>query len=129
MLIIDDNRDIARGIGLRFSSAGYEVVATHDGQAGLDAAVETQPDIIILDIRMPVMDGLTVLAKLQDLADTAAIPTVVLSANIAENVKTKALELGARYFVEKPFDSKVLVQAVNSAVTSAATEKSKKADT
>lgn len=116
ILLVDDDREIVRGLSLRLSAANYEIITAHDGQEGIAAAIEFQPDAIVLDVRMPVMDGLTMLCKLRQIEDTAAIPAVVLSANIAEKTKIKALESGARYFLEKPYDSSTLTQAIQSAL-------------
>lgn len=117
ILLVDDDREIVRGLGLRLRAAGYEIMGVHDGQAGLAAAIEFHPDAIVLDIRMPVMDGLTMLARLHEQKETAAIPAVVLSANIAETAKNKALELGAYYFIEKPYDPTTLIEAIQSALS------------
>ena len=112
ILIVDDDREIARGLGLRFRAAGFETAMAHDGQTGLDAAIEWQPDVMILDIRMPVMDGLTVLGRMRRDDVTKHIPVIVLSASVVDQARCKTLDLGARCFVEKPFDARQLVQAV-----------------
>lgn len=112
ILIVDDDREIARGLDLRFRAAGFDTEMAHDGQAGLEAASRCGPDVMVLDIRMPVMDGLTMLARMQEDESTGKIPVIVLSASVADQAQCKALDLGARYFLEKPFDAKQLVQAV-----------------
>lgn len=122
VLLVDDDREIVRGVGIRLRAAGYEVLTAFDGQAGLQAAQENRPDAIVLDIRMPVMDGLTMLGKLRECPETRAIPVVVLSASAVAQGKSKALELGARYFLEKPYDPKSLVEAVGSAIAESVTE-------
>lgn len=119
ILVVDDDREIARGLGLRFRAAGFETDLAHDGQAGLKAAGEWRPDVMILDIRMPVMDGLTVLARMQEDDSTKGIPVIVLSANVVDQARCKALDLGARCFVEKPFDAKQLVQTVQTVLEQA----------
>lgn len=116
ILVVDDARDIVRGLSLRLRAAGYDVVMAYNGEMGLEMAAETCPDAIVLDIRMPVMDGLTMLAKLRERGEAAAIPTIVLSANIAEHARNRALQLGARYFLEKPYDAAKVICAVRSAV-------------
>ena len=103
ILIVDDAREIARSIGLRMRAAGYDVMTACNGELGLKAAVESSPDAIICDIRMPVMDGFTMLARLRELGEVGAIPTIVLSANIAEQARAQALQLGARFFYRKTF--------------------------
>lgn len=119
ILIVDDDREIARGLDLRFRAAGFETNMAHDGQAGLEAAAEWQPDVMILDIRMPVMDGMTVLARMQAADTTRKIPVIVLSASVVDRARCKTLDLGARCFVEKPFDARQLVQAVQTVLEEA----------
>ena len=114
ILIVEDDRDVVLGLSLRLNAAGYDVAIAYDGQAGLAAARECRPDAIMLDIRMPVMDGLTVLARLSESANTKGIPVVVLSANVAETARRQALDLGARYFLAKPYDAAKIVQALQS---------------
>lgn len=119
ILIVDDDREIARGLELRFRAAGFETELAHDGQAGLEAASQRRPDIMILDIRMPVMDGLTVLSRLQEERSTRDIPVIVLSASVADQAQCRTLDLGARCFMEKPFDARQLVQSVHTVLAEA----------
>lgn len=114
ILIVDDDREIVRGLAIRLRAAGYETLSAHDGEEGLAAAIAEHPDAIVLDIRMPRTDGLAVLAKLREREDTKAIPVVVISANVVENTRAKALELGARYFVAKPFQAATLISTIES---------------
>lgn len=116
VLLVEDDREIVRGLSIRLNAAGYEVVTAHDGQAGLEAAVEFRPDAMLLDIRMPVMDGLTVLAELRKHEETKDLPVIVLSANVVEKAKRASLDLGARYFIEKPYDAKTVIEALQSAL-------------
>ncbi|MGD8454701.1 MAG: response regulator [Phycisphaerae bacterium] len=116
VLLVDDDREIVRGVGIRLRAAGYEVYTAFDGQAGLQAAQEHLPDAIVLDVRMPVMDGLTMLGKLRACPQTQAIPVVILSASAVAQGKSHALEQGARFFLEKPYDPKSLIEAVESAI-------------
>lgn len=116
VLLVDDDRDIVRGVGIRMRAAGYDVLVAHDGRAGMAAALRAAPDAIVLDMRMPVMDGMAVLDELRRHAETAGIPVVVLSASVVEKGKVRALELGARYFLEKPFDAPRLIEAVDAAI-------------
>lgn len=112
ILIVDDDRQIAQGLDLRFRAAGFETSLAHDGGTGLAVAGDWLPDVMILDLRMPVMDGMNVLAGLAARETTRHIPVVVLSANVADQAKCKSLDLGARCFMEKPFDAKQLLSVV-----------------
>lgn len=113
ILIVDDDRQIAQGLVLRFRAAGFETDLAHDGAAGLALAGEWLPDVMILDLRMPVMGGMEVLAKLAEQDSTKDIPVIVLSASVMDQAKCRTLDLGARCFVEKPFDAKQLVSSVH----------------
>lgn len=116
ILLVDDDREIALGLSIRLTAAGYDVLMAHDGRAGLDAALESRPDAMLLDIRMPVMDGLAVLAELQRHSETKEIPVIVLSANVAEKAKCRSLDLGARYFISKPYVANTVLEALRAAL-------------
>lgn len=120
ILIVDDDRQIAQGLGLRFRAAGYETDLAHDGAAGLALAIEWLPDVMILDLRMPVMGGMDVLAKMAAQESTKDIPVIVLSASVMDQAKCRTLDLGAHCFVEKPFDAKQLVSSVHRILEQAA---------
>lgn len=112
ILLVDDDRDIARGVALRLGASGYEVLVAHDGARGLESARDRHPDAIVLDMRMPVMDGMQVLAGLREREETRSIPVVVLSASVLARGKARTLECGARYFLQKPFDPRQLLDAL-----------------
>lgn len=112
VLVVDDDREILRAARIRLRSGGYEVLVAEDGSAGLATAKEEVPDAVLLDIRMPGLDGLSVLGALRKHLPTRAIPIVVLSANVAEKAKRRAMELGATYFLEKPYEGVRLLQVV-----------------
>ena len=114
ILIVDDDREIVRGLGIRLKAAGYEVMTAHDGLAGLESAFEFRPDAMLLDIRMPVMDGLAVLSQLRTNPETMDLPVIVLSANVAEKAKCQSLDLGARHFVGKPYVAATIIKALGS---------------
>lgn len=112
VLIIDDNREIVRATSLRLSAAGYGTLVAYDGDRGLESATENRPDAIILDVRMPVKNGLKVLAELKRREDTRNIPVVMLSASVVD--QQAALEAGARFFLRKPHDGRQLIEALQS---------------
>jgi two-component system, OmpR family, alkaline phosphatase synthesis response regulator PhoP len=101
LLIVEDDAAIRRGLvdALRF--AGYSVAEAPDGRAGLDAALAGAYDLILLDILMPKMDGLTVLAELR--RAKPSLPVIFLTARGQEQDKVKGLKLGADDYVVKPF--------------------------
>jgi two-component system KDP operon response regulator KdpE len=116
LLVVDDDPGVLHVLRVRLRAAGYEVLTATDGAAGLRAAKTQHPAGVVLDLRMPVMDGLTVLSKLREDQSTRSIPVVVLSANVVERAKRKALDLGARFFLEKPYDPRKLVEAIQTAL-------------
>ncbi len=116
ILVVEDDPHIIRAVGLRLKAAGYRILEARDGQQGLNLARRALPHIIIADIRMPIMDGLTMLTNLRATTGTCSIPAVMFSANIAETAKSRAKELGASYFIEKPYSFATLMQAIEKAL-------------
>jgi DNA-binding response OmpR family regulator len=113
VLIVDDDQEIARAISLRLSKAGFKPTMAFDGQQGLTAAQSDPPDAIVLDLRMPVMDGFTLLERLQNSVHTRNIPAIILSADAADKARLRALRAGATFFVEKPYKAQDLIDALN----------------
>lgn len=113
ILLIEDDREIVRGLLLRLKAIGHDGFAVHDGGSGLAAAAGQIPDAIVLDLRLPDMDGFAVLTRLQQHDVTKVIPVIVVSANVAERAKQDALELGAYCFIEKPYEFARLATALN----------------
>lgn len=119
VLIVDDDHDILRGMSLRLGAAGYDILLAGDGEAAVRSAIENQPDAIVLDVRMPRMDGLTALTELKTRDDTRGIPVVMLSASLVD--ETKSLDAGARFFLSKPYHGSSLTDALQTAITEAPT--------
>ena len=114
ILVIDDDHDVVLGTSLRLRSAGYETVAAYDGEEGIAAAIDLCPDAIVLDVRMPRLDGLSALERLRRYAGTRDIPVVIVSASLVD--RHAALDSGARYFLPKPYHAKSLLTALASAI-------------
>jgi CheY-like chemotaxis protein len=114
VLLVDDDCDLAHGASLRLQAAGYQTLTAHDGQQGVVAARATNPAAIVMDVRMPRMNGLKALETLQHDARTKHIPIVMLSASLVD--QKAALDAGARYFLTKPYQSATLVTAVQKAI-------------
>lgn len=110
VLIVDDDREIARGLMYRLKAKGYLVETAHGGEEGLAKANHAPPDAIILDIRMPDVDGLTVLSRLKEGGKTRSVPVIMCSASLVD--QKDALERGASFFIQKPFDAVVLIAAI-----------------
>jgi DNA-binding response OmpR family regulator len=107
ILIVDDEPLILRVLGIKLRVAGYEVITALNGQQALELIDSARPDIMLLDIVMPGMDGFQVLQKLRPLSD---LPVIAFSAR-PESAR-KALSLGANDFLAKPFDLDELLMRI-----------------
>jgi signal transduction histidine kinase len=112
VLAIDDDPAMRELIEDTLTAEGLRVLLTADGAAGVAAARERLPDVIVCDIVMPLMDGHAVLAALRGEASTAAIPLIFLTAEAAREAQRKGMEGGADDYVTKPFEPADLVRAV-----------------
>jgi len=101
ILIVEDNADLAFGLRNNLEIEGYTVVVAHDGADGLSAASRHAPDLVVLDLMLPAMDGYRVLHELR--AGGATMPVLVLTAKSEEVDKVRGLRLGADDYVTKPF--------------------------
>jgi PleD family two-component response regulator len=104
ILVVDDDEDIVRVISVNLQLEGFEVSVAHDGQAGLDKAIESPPDLVLLDIMMPRMDGLTALKRMRSHPSLAATSIVLLTARGLTEDRVTGLEVGADDYITKPFD-------------------------
>jgi two-component system alkaline phosphatase synthesis response regulator PhoP len=112
ILIVEDDRDIVEMIDYNLSEEGYEVISAFNGEEGVSAAKGRQPDLIILDIMLPIIDGFDVCKHLKRNAATAHIPIIILSAKSQETDKVLGLELGADDYITKPFSPRELIARV-----------------
>jgi DNA-binding response OmpR family regulator len=114
-LVIDDDRGIVTGVQMRLAHAGFEVITSFDGVEGLSRIKSENPDIVLCDVQMPRMDGLTVLRELRNETGTTNPPVIMLSASLQD--QRTALDAGAQYFLTKPYRSADLLDAVWSILT------------
>ncbi len=112
ILIVEDERDIARLLDYNLKKEGYATVLLGNGSLVQAAALKEKPDLVLLDIMLPGLDGLDVCRALKMDAVTAAIPVVMLTAKGSESDKIVGLELGADDYVTKPFSVKELLARV-----------------
>ena len=112
VLVIDDEQGIAQVIRLVLEAYGYDVLLASDGSRGFATAQKQAPDVIILDLMMPLMDGFAVLEALRDDERTAEVPVMVVSAVRRASVEEKVMGLGAKEFLQKPFDVDDLIHGV-----------------
>ena len=101
VLIVDDDPVIAMMYGLGLERAGYGVLVAKDGQAGLEMASKAHPDLILLDVRMPILDGIEVLTRLAADSTTREIPVVMLSNYSESAIVNRTLSLGAKEYLVK----------------------------
>ena len=109
VLIIDDDPDIRRIAHICLTRlGGMDVLEADDADHGLKRAVEEKPDVILLDIMMPRVDGLTTIKSLQSRAETSKIPVIFLTAGLSAESDTVLQRTGARGWLAKPFDPMTL---------------------
>jgi DNA-binding response OmpR family regulator len=112
ILLVDDEPELVKAIEIRLKAADYEVLAAYDGQEGLDKAKKEKPDLIILDLMLPKMDGYKVCGLLK--ADTRynKIPIIMFTARAQESDKKMGEEVGVDAYITKPFEHQVLLKKI-----------------
>ncbi len=111
VLIVEDDRNIAKALAVRLRAAGLEVVMAGDALSGLDMAVRQQPDLVILDIGLPAGSGLTVAERIQTLVPKLT-PIIFLTASRQPGLRERAMQLGPVDYLEKPYDAEKLLEAI-----------------
>jgi two-component system cell cycle response regulator DivK len=109
ILLVEDNEMNRDMLSRRLTKRGFDVSVAVDGQAGLDAARSEPPDLILLDMSLPVMDGWTAAGHLKADEATSAIPVIALTAHALAGDREKALEAGCDDYDTKPIDLKRLL--------------------
>lgn len=104
VLVVDDEADLVRILQFGLQAIGYQVETASDGQEALKKARETKPDIILLDLMLPKLDGYKVCRLLKFDERYKNIPIIILSARTQEGDQLLAMEMGANRFVTKPYD-------------------------
>ncbi|AGM08559.1 response regulator [Amycolatopsis sp. NPDC058340] len=118
VLVVDDEPQIVRALRINLSARGYKVITAHDGTAALKAVAETKPDVVVLDLGLPDLDGTEVIAGLRG---WTTVPIIVLSARGDSADKVQALDAGADDYVTKPFGMDELLARLRAAVRRSAT--------
>jgi two-component system alkaline phosphatase synthesis response regulator PhoP len=113
ILVVDDEPDIVELVAFNLRTEGYEVITADNGADALDQAKSGQPDLIILDLMLPEMDGMAVCEILREIPATAAIPIIMLTAWSSDLSRKIGLGLGAEDYMVKPFSPRELVNRVN----------------
>lgn len=122
ILLVDDDPDFVEAVRVIVENGGYEVEVAYDGQEGLEAVAERKPDLIVLDVMMPVMNGHEACAKLKGSKETEDIPIILLTA-VADRVTTSTythrdmLESEAEDYMPKPVEPAELLERIKSWVS------------
>jgi two-component system, OmpR family, KDP operon response regulator KdpE len=109
VLVADDDPDILALVRFRLERDGYEVLSAPDGEAALDLALARTPDLALLDVMMPRLDGYEVTRRLREHGPTTTIPIILLTARVQEPDVERGFEAGADDYVTKPFDMEELL--------------------
>lgn len=113
VLLADDEEDIKLVIQMYLETSGYEVVTAYDGLDAIEKAKETKPDLILMDIMMPVIDGIEVTRQIKSLEETKHIPVVMLTAAAQSAMVERAMKAGASDYISKPFEPENLKNIVD----------------
>ena len=109
ILVVDDEPRYVRAIQFNLEASGYEVLVARDGQTAIELAASEEPDLVILDIRMPDLDGYEVCRRIRQFS---GVPIIMLTALAQDNDKVKGLDTGADDYVTKPFSAEELLARV-----------------
>jgi len=112
ILIVEDEKDIAKMLEYNLKKEGFRTISASDGEDALDLAAREHPDLILLDLMLPGIDGLEVCRTLKKENKTAAVPIIMLTAKAQEADKIVGLELGADDYVTKPFSPRELIARI-----------------
>ena len=107
--LVDDDRNIATSVMLALQAEGFDVVAFHDGEEGYNGILATNPDLCVLDVKMPRMDGMELLTKLREISN---IPAIFLTSKDDEVDQVLGLRLGADDYITKPFSQRLLIERI-----------------
>ena len=112
ILIVEDEHDIAEGLQARLALEGYEIFVATDGKAGVEKARREKPDLIIMDVMLPLLNGYEACAILKEDKSTKEIPVLFLTALPRVEDTEKAFEVGGNDFLNKPYTNERLIQKV-----------------
>lgn len=108
VLVAEDDTDILALVSYRLERAGYRVITAQDGEVALSLALEHRPDLAVLDVSMPRLDGYGVTRRIRDNDATSEIPVILLTARAQESDVARGFEAGADDYIKKPFSPQEL---------------------
>lgn len=123
ILAVDDEKHIVRLVQINLQKAGYEVTTASNGREALESVAEQHPDLIVMDVMMPEMDGFAALQKLKENPATAKIPVIMLTAKAQDEDVFKGWKSGADLYLTKPFNPAELLTFVKRIFESQSAEK------
>jgi len=112
-MVVDDSPDLVEILRITLESKGFNVRCAYSGKDLFASLEEQKPDLILLDIMMPQMDGLELLTRLKENSDTASIPVILLTAKVQHEDLLRGYEMGADYYITKPFTPTQVLEGVN----------------
>ena len=118
ILVVDDEPYIVELLKLRLESNGYEVLIADDGDTGLEKAETEKPDLILLDVMMPTINGVEVCRLLKENQFTKHIPVILLTVKNQQKDRVLGLSAGSDFYIAKPYDPRDLLDKVNQAIKS-----------
>jgi len=116
ILVADDDPDILALVRFRLERDGYEVLSAPDGETALDLALARTPDLAVLDVMMPRLDGYELTRRLREHGPTTGIPIILLTARVQEPDLERGFEAGADDYVTKPFSPQALGERIQAAL-------------
>ncbi|HEX5955869.1 MAG TPA: response regulator [Solirubrobacterales bacterium] len=118
ILVADDDGDVRELVVFRLERAGYRVVTAADGQEAVEVALERSPDVCVVDVMMPKLDGYQVTERLRASPGLAEVPIVLLTASVEDAAVSRGFEVGASDYIKKPFGPHELLERIAAALGS-----------
>jgi len=116
VLVADDDDDVRELIGFRLEHAGYEVIGARDGEEALALARRHRPQLCVIDVMMPKLDGYEVTERLRQADGLAEVPIMLLTATVEDAAVKRGIDAGATDYVKKPFSPKELLERIDAAL-------------
>jgi CheY-like chemotaxis protein len=119
ILIVDDDEALAEALSRRLKQQGFDTLTADCGRAGLAQAKSDRPSLIVLDVRLPDIDGLAICQQLADSPETCGIPVIILSGMARPDIIRRSRAAGCTYFVRKPYDPNAMLVLIRQAIDEA----------
>ncbi len=116
ILIVDDDRSQVEALAHRLTRQGFETMLAFDGEHGMALARQHRPDLVLLDLRLPDIDGFEVCENLVDSPDTCGIPVIIVSGMECPDIVRSSRAAGCEFFVRKPYDPNALLALIQHAI-------------